>query len=88
MANPAKHCAICNRAFVPDARVAKRQYVCSSLACQRERKRRTQKKWTKMNPGYFKGRYHYVKSWLQAHPNYLNEYRRRRKNSSPEYKTN
>lgn len=79
--NPAKpkSCAICHEPFVPDARVGERQLVCSKLSCQQERKRRAQRRWLAKNPGYFQGRYPYVKEWLAAHPGYLKQYRARKK---------
>ena len=76
MTEQAKRCAICNGEIKPDKRVATRQYVCRSAACQRERKRRNQASWTKRNPGYFKGRYSNTKRWLAKHPGYLNDWRR------------
>ncbi|MFQ5866044.1 MAG: hypothetical protein ACE5IW_12525 [bacterium] len=75
----AKLCAVCQDVFIPDPRVGKRQLVCQNLSCQQERKRRAQKRWLSQNPGYFTGRYPYVKEWLKAHPGYLKQYRARKK---------
>lgn len=80
MADQSKQCAICKQSFEPHPCVAKRQYVCASISCQRERKRRSQQKWVKQNPGYFDGRYDNTKAWLADHPGYLKEYRRQRRN--------
>ena len=74
-----KRCVICHHEFDPDPRVAKRQTVCSRLACQRERKHQSQEKWVTKNPGYFKGRYENTKQWLSNHPDYLKNYRHRQK---------
>ena len=79
----AKVCAVCQAPFTPDRRVGESQLVCSKLSCQQERKRRAQKRWLANNPGYFKGRYPYVKSWLDAHPGYLKKYRARQKAVAP-----
>ena len=79
----AKACAVCQAPFTPDRRVGESQLVCSKLSCQQERKRRAQKHWLANNPGYFKGRYSYVKSWLNAHPGYLKEYRARKRAVMP-----
>ena len=49
-------CSICRRWFEPDARVGRRQRVCSSPECQRERRRRKQAEWRKSRPDYFTAR--------------------------------
>jgi len=33
------------------------------LACRRRRKEEAQRRWLDKNPGYFRGRYDYVKEW-------------------------
>ena len=70
-----KKCAFCGKRFVPDPRVGNRQQACHKEACKRERKARAQKRWQEKNPGYFRGRYQYVKEWLGEHPGYLAQYR-------------
>jgi len=45
-------CAICRRWFQPDRRVGRRQRVCSSASCQRERHRRACADWHRRNPEY------------------------------------
>jgi hypothetical protein len=47
-----KPCSICGRWFLPNSRVGKRQRVCSSAECQRERHRRNCVRWHKSNPDY------------------------------------
>ena len=49
-------CRICHHWFQPDARVGDRQHVCSSPACQAERRKQTQASWRKHNPDYFTAR--------------------------------
>lgn len=79
-----KICEVCHECFIPDPRVGERQRVCFSLPCQQERKRRAQRRWLARNPDYFKGRYANTKAWLQAHPDYLRNYRRRRCGKAPD----
>ena len=74
-----KPCEVCGKTFTPDHRVGDRQRVCRTLSCQRERKRRSQKRWNKHNPTYFQGRYPQTKAWLEEHPAYLKRYRARLK---------
>ena len=58
-----KHCEFCGRFFVPDPRVGNRQRACSLPECRKARKRASQKRWLAHEPGYFTGRYPYVKEW-------------------------
>jgi hypothetical protein len=44
-------------------RVGDRQKACKSLACRGKRKQEAQRQWLEKNPGYFRGRYDYVKEW-------------------------
>jgi hypothetical protein len=60
-----KHCEFCGRFFVPDHRVGNRQRACSRPGCKAARKQASQKKWVSGEPGYFHGRYPYVKEWRQ-----------------------
>ena len=59
-------CAYCGQYFMPDVRVGIRQKACSQPACKRARKKDAQKTWCAKNPGYFRGRYPYVKAWRKA----------------------
>ena len=76
-------CEICHATFTPDRRVGERQRVCRVLRCQRERKRRAQKKWLAKNPDAFQGRYPKLQQWLAGHPGYLKNYRARQKQLAP-----
>ncbi len=58
-----KRCAYCGRHFEPDVRVGDRQKACQSEGCRRKRKEEAQRRWLEKNPGYFRGRYDYVKEW-------------------------
>ncbi len=60
-----KRCQFCGRFFVPDHRVRERQKACPREECRQARKRRAQEAWCAKNPGYFQGRYPYVKEWRQ-----------------------
>ena len=59
----AKRCEYCGRYFIPDKRVGNRQKSCGRTECKRKRKHDAQKAWSLKNPGYFNGRYSYVKEW-------------------------
>ena len=58
-------CGYCGRHFVPDVRVGTRQKACFQPACKKLRKKEAQEMWCAKNPGYFQGRYPYVKAWRQ-----------------------
>lgn len=58
-----KRCAYCGRYFVPDRRVGDKQKACGSAECKGKRKQEAQRRWVEKNPGYFEGRYAYVKEW-------------------------
>ena len=60
-----KRCQFCGRFFIPDYRVGERQKACRRVECGQVRKRLAQKAWCAKNPGYFQGRYPYVKEWRQ-----------------------
>ena len=60
-----KRCLFCGRYFTPDYRVKDRQKSCARPACKKARKREAQRHWCEKNPGYFAGRYPYVKTWRQ-----------------------
>ena len=59
-------CAYCGQYFMPDVRVGIRQKACSRPACKRARKKDAQRTWCDKNPGYFRGRYPYVKAWRKT----------------------
>jgi hypothetical protein len=58
-------CAYCGQYFMSDVRVGIRQKACCRPACKKLRKKDAQKRWCAKNPGYFQGRYPYVKTWRQ-----------------------
>ena len=60
-----KRCLFCGRFFVPDPRVGERQKACPREPCKKKRKEVAQRVWCENNPGYFQGRYFYVKQWRQ-----------------------
>ena len=60
-----KRCLFCGQFFIPDPRVGDRQKACHREPCQKKRKRVAQHRWCEHNPGYFQGRYPYVKQWRE-----------------------
>jgi hypothetical protein len=60
-----KRCHFCGRFFVPDRRVEERQKACRRDSCKKARKHTSQQAWCQKNPGYFEGRYAYVREWRQ-----------------------
>jgi hypothetical protein len=73
-----KSCLYCGKIFLPDPRVGNRQKACS-WACQKLRKRENNKSFSRKNPGYWRGRYKYLKQWRLTHPGYQRHWRQRRK---------
>jgi len=60
-----KRCLFCGQFFIPDPRVGDRQKACHREPCKRKRKTVAQRRWCENNPGYFEGRYPYVKQWRE-----------------------
>lgn len=58
-----KKCLFCGRYFIPDVRVKGMQKACHRVECKMARRQLAQSNWCNKNPGYFKGRYWYVKEW-------------------------
>jgi len=73
-----KRCCYCGKIFLPDPRVGDRQKACSK-ACQRLRKRENNRSFSRRNPGYWRGRYDYLRGWRLTHPDYQRQWRQRRK---------
>ncbi len=74
-----KRCVYCKRFFRPDPRVGARQKSCGDGECRRRRKRESQRRWLEANPGYFCGRYAYVREWRKRNPGYQRGWRERRR---------
>ena len=60
-----KRCVVCGQYFIPDPRVGERQKACRRDSCKKGRKHLAQRAWCEKNPGYFEGRYPYVKQWRE-----------------------
>jgi hypothetical protein len=74
-----KRCIYCGRFFKPDYRVKVKQKSCQSLECRTKRKKESQRRWVKANPGYFKGRYENTQAWRKGHPDYQRQWRAKRR---------
>jgi hypothetical protein len=63
-------CRCCKELFSPDYRNSKTQSYCSKPACRKASKADSQRRWTRKNPGYFKGPDHVerVREWRKANP--------------------
>lgn len=68
----------CGKLFIPDPRIGNRQKACS-LACQKLRKKENNRTFSKNNPGYWCGRYEYVKGWREGNPDYQRRWRKKKK---------
>lgn len=71
-----RRCSACGRLFQPCAKVPNQQY-CPELSCQRERKRRWQKKKLAEDSAYKANQRDAQKRWREKHPDYWQEYRKR-----------
>ena len=74
-----KRCVYCGRYFKPDKRVGERQKACKDRECRARRKKDSQRRWLESNPGYFRGRYDFVKQWRKEHPDYQRRWRAKRR---------
>lgn len=70
-------CEFCGRYFKPHPSQGQKQRACGRPECKALRKKTSQKRWCKNNPGYFKGRYSYVKDWRKSHPDHQKNRRTR-----------
>ena len=66
-----KRCLFCGQFFIPDPRAGDRQKACHREPCKKKRKAVAQRRWCENNPGYFQGRYPYVKQWRQQRKSLL-----------------
>ncbi len=73
--NHQKRCSFCGRFFRPKNHVGDRQISCLRPECRKKRLAAQQAKWRVANPGYFKGRYEYLKEWRRANPLYQKRWR-------------
>jgi hypothetical protein len=73
-----KRCHYCGKLFITDPRVGNRQKACS-VACQKLRKKENNRTFSKNNPGYWYGRYEYVKGWRKDNPDYQRQWRQKKK---------
>lgn len=73
-----KRCHYCGKLFIPDPRVGNRQRACS-IQCQRLRKKENNRLFSRNNPGYWRGRYEYVKEWRLRNPDYQKRWRHKKK---------
>lgn len=74
-----KRCFYCGRYFKPDNRVGERQKCCKDRGCQARCKKESRRRWLEANPGYFSGRYWYIKQWRKEHPDYQRRWRAKRR---------
>lgn len=72
-----KRCRYCGRFFVPDRRVGDRQKACS-VQCRKLRKKDNNRTFSTNNPGYWHGRYDYLKQWRLKNPDYQCLWRQKR----------
>jgi len=80
-----KRCCYCGKIFIPDPRVGNRQKACSSQQCQKQRKGENNRTFRRNNPGYWNGRYEYVKEWRDRNPEYQKRWRQRKKQKEQTY---
>lgn len=73
-----RKCRSCRRVFTPDPRVGDRQVCCQTKDCKKQCKRISQKRWCRVNPDYFLGRYEELRLWRERNPGYQKRWRRGR----------
>lgn len=69
-----KICACCGQPFIP-RRQAPHQTFCSEPDCQRERRRRWQRKTFQSDPAYRDNQARSQRAWLDRNPDYWRKYR-------------
>ena len=70
-----KRCTACNDLFTPRRNVPDQTY-CSKPECQRERRRRWQRRKLKDDPDYRANQVAAQRRWRERHPDYWRRYRR------------
>ena len=70
-----RRCVACRKLFVPCPQVKEQKY-CSKAECQKERKRRWQRRKISEDPAYRQNRRDAQRRWREAHPDYWRRYRK------------
>jgi hypothetical protein len=66
-----RHCIECNREFVPDPRVGRRQVTCGRPSCQRKRHAHKCRQWHEQHPKSKENHYHDgIVPFRKQHPDY------------------
>jgi hypothetical protein len=78
-------CQCCGKPFVPDRRVGLRQKVCSTV-CRKVQKSESNRRFSRKNPDYWRGRYDVIKAWRKDHPDSQKTWRQWRKKRRMELK--
>lgn len=67
-----RKCRCCGVWFKPEARNRYHQRYCREPLCRQASKKTSQRKWSRQNPGYFRGEAHVnrVRQWRAQHPGY------------------
>lgn len=65
-----RQCRCCKELFSPNYRSAKRQMYCDKPECRKASKAKSQRRWVKKNPAYFKGsdNVERVREWRRVNP--------------------
>jgi len=79
-----KRCHYYGKIFIPDPRVGNCQKACCRQ-CQKHMKRENNRTFSRRNPGYWHGRYEYVKEWRKRNPGYQRQWRHRKKQKEQTY---
>lgn len=79
--NNARRCLACGNLFPPLSHTPNQRF-CSAVECQRERRRRWQRKQLRVDPDYRDNQARAQANWRTRHPNYWREYRA----SHPDYR--
>ena len=79
---PQRDCANCGQAFTPCPQVPNQAY-CSSVACQRARRKLWLHDRLRDDPDYRDNRSRSQRAWLDRHPDYWKHYREKRARDPP-----
>ena len=74
-----RRCWHCGSWYKPEPRTAYHQRFCVQPECRAASKVESRRKWSRKNPGYFRGAYHVnrVRAWRESHPGYWKRQRAR-----------